>query len=589
VVEEKINIINFYINDFEASNYLQPTINRGETLKLKVEVLNSTFNPQSNVDVEFYDYSNAQFLGTNQTNSYGIATWDYTIDNSITAGPNILYVKQGNLYNYSYYILNAPINITLNLCPNPATINRSGSYNREFIISGKLQDALNGNPIKNGQLSIHMFNGGFDYASSNLIYVSGNYITDSNGDFTLTFRADSSTPAQNYTMEVWFDGAFIYTISPLPNVFDLSSYSNFSYSALCDKELRVLDPEDITIILKIGGNYTSPSYSDLNPPPTYYFGEIANIEVWINQSGNYAPTGSIVHIWDIYTNTELDSYTFDGTENGYHLFQINTNNLHAGLHRLNVTYETFKVWSTYNSSYLVLNESINLFIDQDNMQFTRNVDNFIISGRVRESGEDLRGLIINLVMLDEGFNDVTSYLNFVGGNSIQVNIDGTFQFSISSIDISCPQGQYYMRVDFNGTISESGIFLTNYIVSNSSNLKSLEVFAGSDIIPDTYYSEPGLLPTKWVVGDTLFVLGNLTWDNGTAFSGMFINVTVQYLNGTVIAYNDTVQTDIYGGFNVTLLIDDTWPTPRSETEIWVYFNPLDNGLNYVEETDEQYL
>jgi hypothetical protein len=70
---------------------------------------------------------------------------------------------------------------------------------------------------------------------------------------------------------------------------------------------------------------------------------------------------------------------------------------------------------------------------------------------------------------------------------------------------------------------------------------------------------------------------------------MFINVTVQYLNGTVIAYNDTVQTDIYGGFNVTLLIDDTWPTPRSETEIWVYFNPLDNGLNYVEETDEQYL
>ncbi|MEJ2249045.1 MAG: transglutaminase domain-containing protein [Candidatus Lokiarchaeota archaeon] len=586
VVEEATNILHFYINNFEANNYIQPRVHRGDTLILKAKVLDKTFNPIFNTTVEFYDYTNGLLLGTNRTNVAGVALLKSSVGNSLTAGPNLLYVKQNNNLNYSYYILDAPINITLNTSPTPREVNCTGSIGRLFTISGMLQDALNGNPIENGQVTIHMFNGGFDYAPSYLTYVSGNYITNSNGDFNLNFRVDSSTPLQNYTLEVWFNGSFIYT-SPLPYAFSFPTYNNFSHSEVCKYQLKVLDPEDISITLKIGGNYTSPSYSDVNPPPTYKFGTFINIEVRINQSGSYAPSGSIVHLWDVYTNTELDSYTYDGSESGYHQFQVNTNNLHAGLHLFNITFETSKVWSTYNSSYVVINEPVNIYIDQNNMQFTRDSDNFVISGRVMESGISLRGLIVNLVMLNSSFDEVNSYLNLVGGSSIQINEDGTFQFSINSIDISCPKGEYYIRVDFNGSLYEPGILLTNYMVSNSSSLKSLTVSAGSNIILDSYYTKLGILPTKWIDTDTLYVIGNLTWDNGTALSGMYINVTVRYLNGTIIAYNDTVQTDNFGGFNVSLLIDGNWPTLRSETEIWINFNPSYNGLNYV--TEDSYI
>jgi hypothetical protein len=429
-----------------------------------------------------------------------------------------------------------------------------------------------------------MFSGGFDYAGSSLILVSGNYLTDSNGDFSLTFRVDSSTTAQNYTIEIWFNGTFQY-FAPLPNTFSLSSYSNFSYSASCNKELKVLNPEDITIILKVEDQYTAPSYDILNPPPTYNFGEITNIEVWINQSGNPAPLNSIVHLWDIFTNTELDNYTFDGSEGGYHNFQISTSTLHAGLHRLNITFETSQVWSTYNSTYLVINESVNLFTDQTNLQFTRDIDNFIISGRIKESSDNLRGIIVNLIMLDNSSSDVTSYLNFIGSNSILISDDGTFQFSISSIDLSCPQGEYYIRIDFNGTISYSTLYLPNYMISNSSKLINLTVYAGSDIITDTYYTEFGIFPEEWIAGDTLHVIGNLTFDNGNPIIAVNLNLTVKFLNGTIISFNDTVVTDSYGGFDAILKIDENWPTQRSQTEIWVYFN----GFNLINGSNEQYL
>ncbi|GAH61648.1 unnamed protein product [marine sediment metagenome] len=50
-------------------------------------------------------------------------------------------------------------------------------------------------------------------------------------------------------------------------------------------------------------------------------------------------------------------------------------------------------------------------------------------------------------------------------------------------------------------------------------------------------------------------------------------------------------TDQYGGFNVSLYIDpvENWPTNRVDSEIWVYFDPIVNGINYVEQSEEQYL
>ena len=88
--------------------------------------------------------------------------------------------------------------------------------------------------------------------------------------------------------------------------------------------------------------------------------------------------------------------------------------------------------------------------------------------------------------------------------------------------------------------------------------------------------------------DTLFVYGNLTWDNGTAMANMKVNVTVQLLSGEIIAFNDTVETDQFGSFNASLMIDGTWPNYVSETKIIVYFDPQVNNLEYAEPTELQF-
>ena len=71
--------------------------------------------------------------------------------------------------------------------------------------------------------------------------------------------------------------------------------------------------------------------------------------------------------------------------------------------------------------------------------------------------------------------------------------------------------------------------------------------------------------------------------------GFKVNVTVQLLDGTVIAYNDTTITATSGQFNASLIIDTTWPTYRSETKIVVYFEPLDNNLQYVEKSSLEFV
>ena len=91
------------------------------------------------------------------------------------------------------------------------------------------------------------------------------------------------------------------------------------------------------------------------------------------------------------------------------------------------------------------------------------------------------------------------------------------------------------------------------------------------------------LQNKWLKTTTLHVEGGLDWDNSTALGGVYINVTVQWLNGTVISFNSTELTDLSGQYFVNLLITDDWPDLRSETKIVVYFNPKNSNLQHVEE------
>ncbi|MHA2130991.1 MAG: hypothetical protein ACW99L_13560, partial [Promethearchaeota archaeon] len=61
------------------------------------------------------------------------------------------------------------------------------------------------------------------------------------------------------------------------------------------------------------------------------------------------------------------------------------------------------------------------------------------------------------------------------------------------------------------------------------------------------------------------------------------------LDSTVVDFNDTVQTDALGQFNVSLIVDSNWPSERIDTEIWVYFDPIFNSIDYVEPTELEFV
>ncbi|MFX0057689.1 MAG: transglutaminase domain-containing protein [Candidatus Hodarchaeota archaeon] len=592
VVDETTFNLLFYIDNIEAWNYEAPSISRYSTIELKAIVINETGNPVQDQVVDFYDYSQNLYLGSDITNGSGIATYNYYIDN-LAAGPNLVYVQLGSLTNYSYFILDAPITFFMDVWPQNREISRTGSTDRIFVIHGYLNDTENSKPVKFAFFNINMFDGPLDVASSYLNLVSGSYRTSNYGEIFAVFSVSSATPTKNYTLRISFNGYFDYT-NPAPYFFNLDTYINFTTSSDANYELRVYDPEQVDIIFKIEGQHSLPFYDNGNPPATYNWPDFANFEVWINQSGTYAPAGSIVYLRDFYTNTLLASYTFQASDNGYHQFLISTSSLHAGLHQIRVRYENNSIlYDTFNSTYVVINETININVNQNNLSILRDQQNFIISGTLYEGGVSLRGLIIKIMLLDISLNDNSSYLNLVGLQSIVINNDGTFQFTINSIDINCIQGPYYIRIDFEGSINAPGIDLINYMTPTNSSLRNIDVTAGTYLTQNTFYTEyESQYPNLWVDGDTLYVIGNLYWDNGTALSGVVVNVTVKLLDGTIVAYNDTVLTDGSGQFNASIYIDPSnplWPTYRDQTEIWVYFDPIIHGMNYVEPSDIEFI
>ncbi|MGV9205441.1 MAG: hypothetical protein ACOC44_15635, partial [Promethearchaeia archaeon] len=127
-----------------------------------------------------------------------------------------------------------------------------------------------------------------------------------------------------------------------------------------------------------------------------------------------------------------------------------------------------------------------------------------------------------------------------------------------------------------GDILTPNVNLNDYMEYNNSDLLSLNVTANTNIIEGSSYTESGS-DSDWIVNDTLYNTGNLTWDNGTGIEGCYVNITVKYLNGTTIAYNDSVFVGEFGSFNGSLVVDASWPNEQSETIIEVEFNPYDSN------------
>ncbi|MFX0006074.1 MAG: Ig-like domain-containing protein, partial [Candidatus Hermodarchaeota archaeon] len=301
-----------------------------------------------------------------------------------------------------------------------------------------------------------------------------------------------------------------------------------------------------------------------------------NFSVYILQSGVPVSSGT-VSFMDIYTGTPLGSTS---VISGRAFVLADTSGWHAGLHRIRAQ------WSgsgTINMTYIVINEYVNIFSNIDRTSILRNVDNFIVSGSVRESGEFLRGLNLNIVLLDNAFSDVSGlYLN--GAQTLTINNDGTYQF-LNAIDLSCPQGDYYINITFTGGINAPGIAMSDFMVHNSSLLISIDILASTYIV-GSY--ETNVVKDDWYYGDECYVYGNLYWDNGTVMAFMEINVTIRDSTGVILA-TQVDFTDINGFFNLTFIVG-AWD---DDTEVWVNFYPSDpanfgipEGL-YIIETEQQ--
>ncbi|MFX1323905.1 MAG: carboxypeptidase-like regulatory domain-containing protein, partial [Promethearchaeota archaeon] len=547
----------FWIDGYPSDDAYNPIITRNGVLNLTTYIHQGGTPVVDGEWVYFYDITQGNlFIGADQTTG-GYAQVFYATNWNTTAGPHLIYTTWSNKYNFSYYILDAPININLDKCPEPKEINRSGSVGRNFVIHGYLNDSSNGNHIRNSQIEVRLYDGptdvSFNLNEPRFVQLGGT------GEIDLTFSVSPSTPAKNYTIMVLLNGIFIYTNPLYPQFFNLNFLSNMTDFANGFFDLKVLDPDDVAIYFFIDTNPTLSFYSDLQPPERYNRGNVINFSVYITQSGIPVNFGT-VSFTDVFTGDPL------GTQpiiSGFASILADSTTWHAGLHRIRTQWTGS---AAFNTTYIIINETFSIFRSIDKTSILRNIDSFSVLGTLQEGGELLRGLTVNLILLDDSFSDVSGYL--LGTRTLTIDNFGAYQFD-NSIDIACPQGQYYLRIDFNGTIDAPGIFLNDYLIHNSSLLIAIDIIAGTSLNGNY---ETNIVKDDWYFGDECYVYGYLNWDNGTTMTGIEINVTIRDGNGDILA-TQTGFTDGIGFFNFTFTVGD-W---LDDTEVWVYF--------FAEDTD----
>ena len=87
----------FYIDGFSADNPTYPRVSRLYDLNLTAQVISVGTGPVPGKLVNFYDYSRGDVLiGSDITDTNGIASILYTADDYCRAGPNLLYARIRN-------------------------------------------------------------------------------------------------------------------------------------------------------------------------------------------------------------------------------------------------------------------------------------------------------------------------------------------------------------------------------------------------------------------------------------------------------------------------------------------------------------
>ncbi|MEJ2293803.1 MAG: transglutaminase-like domain-containing protein [Candidatus Lokiarchaeota archaeon] len=581
-------LFNFWINGTTSTQYDQPIITKNGDLNLSVFLRWGSDPIGDGEIIYFYDVTQDAPIGSGITTN-GTAQIIYQTNSTTIAGPHLIYAKWGSNYNYSYFILDSPIFIDLISGPTPNTIYRTDNTPYTFNLHGYVRDYDNSNPIKYTRIDVFLFQG--TNPVNYLVYESGSLQLNATGEFNLYYSVQDYTPEGNYTIQIEFDGEFNYQ-SPF-NQFNEYYYhmpwiTNFVNSTKGIYELNVQDYENLNISLSVEGNPTVPYYDDIYPPEHYIYGQTAHFQVNVVHSDI---TGNTVRIYDEYNNILLQSYTFPNSS-GFVQFNISTTLLQAGLNKIRVEFHSF---ATINITYIIIDKPFTISATPNQGTIQREIENLRISGFLRDGTNNMRNLIIGIRMFDDLTDTDVTGLYLSQPYYIHVS-DGSYQFD-NQIALDCPQGNYYFRIDFNGSIYVPfEVNLTDYLGHISSSVVPITITAGTNIIQNSWYTDYDLIfpqySDQWIVNDTIHILGSLEWDNGSAMAFMFINVTVKLLDGTVIAFNDTVQTDFAGNFHARIFIGQNnplWPRYRDDTEIVVSFNPIFNGLQYVESSESKYL
>jgi len=407
--------------------------------------------------------------------------------------------------------------------------------------------------------------------------------------FNFNRGVNSSTPVNNYTLKLEFNGSFDFSSYPYPATF--TNLPDFYYLIDIPRELRVYDYNDIQIYFTINGTPTREVYDNITRPRIFNSDQDINLTVRVVISGDPPSLTDIVRIYDVY-NTSRPAYS-STFSSGYE-FILPASDFHPGIHKFRVEFESYP---NTNTTFIIINETITINVDPllpDN-EFIRDSESLTVTGNIINETIGLRGLNVSLQLFNSSGSKFSQYL--VGSNFGVTDANGDFQIDISSIVIGAPEGIYYLRIDFNGSLfldETPGIgLITNYMINTNSSLFALNITAGTEINQSTlaYITDyDPELPNDWVANRFIFISGNLTWDNTTIISGVTINVSIQFLNGTIIASNNSVLTDQYGGFNVSIFLDEVYPLPteRNLTRISVYFDPDINNMEFVVYDEEFY-
>ncbi len=563
-----IQILDFWINGTSTSEFEQPIVKRTQELNLKVNLQGGS-GPLEGESVRFFDETNNSEIGVKITDENGYANITYYFNTgNLLAGPHLVYAEWewGSLKNHSYFIIDEAIRIDLNPPkPVPNIINRSGSVGTIFNIKGSIVDDFYNRHIKYAEITVNLIKNNYKYNTQLIpIYPSTNpYYCGADGTFDLNFEVSDTIPAGNYSIRADFNGTFYYLNQDYdyPHDFFLI-YINTSTSAVMDLEIK--DPYNITIKLEINGSETQSFYDNDNCPQSFMRSDYVNFTVRVIKYP--IPVGSDIYLYDVYENRFWVNQT---NANGIAEFILHINDSWVvGPHKIKVLYQS-DGYDFPNYTFIIVNGSKMVEISVDKNNVTRNLNWITISGSVKDMFPDpdikLKQVEVNIRLFNKiTMVDNTNYLIIDWGQSYVLTTNGNswnYKFYFK-LNISTPPGEYYARVDFNGSIRDySGpifIDLSNYMISNSSELKILNVFA-TVTIDGNYHTD---IEGEWYDGDIIQIYGTMYYDNGSAVKYEQVNCTLEDSIGTVYDWNDTEQTNEFGYFYAEIVFQYIWENPE---------------------------